>query len=74
MDRWHDQWRFTSTSAYRLFEEVFGSGGVQVEPRGNLCAAVNFLDGRAAGELGTAELEHVDPDYELVIFIRAVKA
>jgi glycosyltransferase involved in cell wall biosynthesis len=71
--RWHDHWRFTSTSARRLFQDVFGDSNVEIQVYGNLCAAVNFLDGRAVEELRASELEHRDPDYELVIFVRAVK-
>lgn len=70
---WHDQWRFTTSSARRLFQDVFAHSKVEVQASGNLCTAVNFLDGRSAEELRASELEPLDPDYELVIFIRAVK-
>jgi glycosyltransferase involved in cell wall biosynthesis len=72
-NRWEDHWRFTSASARRLFTDAFGPGNVEVTVFGNLCTAVNFLDGRSAEELRARELDHVDPDYQLVIFVRAVK-
>jgi glycosyltransferase involved in cell wall biosynthesis len=72
-NRWQDHWRFTTASAHRLFQDVFADSKIEIQASGNLCAAVNFLDGRAVEELRPSELEHLDPDYELVIFIRAVK-
>ena len=72
-DRWQDYWRFTSASARRLFQGVFGDSNVEVDASGNLCTAVSFLDGRAVDELRSSELDYQDPDYEVVIFIRATK-
>ncbi|MCU1259382.1 MAG: hypothetical protein JWO80_2267 [Bryobacterales bacterium] len=72
-NRWQDHWRFTSASARRLFQGMFADSNIEIQATGNLCAAVSFLDGRAVEELRPSELEHLDPDYEVVIFIRAVK-
>ena len=74
MDRWGEYWRFTTLSARRLFEEVFPSDHVTVEAYGNVLAAVSFLHGLAAEELTKEELDHIDPDYEVLITVRAVKA
>jgi SAM-dependent methyltransferase len=73
MDRWGDFWRFTSKSARRLFEERFPAGSVQVDAYGNVKAAAAFLYGLASRELGDAELKHHDPDYEVLLAVRAVK-
>jgi SAM-dependent methyltransferase len=73
MNRWRDHWRFTSSSARKLFEDVFGAGNVTVAALGNFCAAVNFLDGRAVEELSARDLDFADPSYELVIFVRAIR-
>lgn len=73
MDRWGDYWRFTTLSALRLFEEVFPAANVCVEAHGNVLTAVAFLHGLAAEELSQAELDHRDPDYEVLITARAVK-
>ena len=73
MDRWGDYWRFTSRSTRRLLEEVFSPKHVQVESFGNVLAAMAFLYGIAAEELGPEELDYRDPDYELTIAVRAVK-
>jgi glycosyltransferase involved in cell wall biosynthesis len=73
MAAWGDYWRFTSRSARRLFEHVFPIGSVMVEAHGNVMTAVGFLHGIASGELAADELNHGDPDYEVLITIRAVK-
>jgi SAM-dependent methyltransferase len=70
-DAWGDFWRFTTMSAQRLFEESFGVGAVQVEAHGNVLAAVGMLHGIAAEELGARRLDSHDPDYEVLIGVRA---
>lgn len=72
-DLWGDYWRFTGQSATRLFQDVFPAAGVHVEAFGNVLASTAFLHGLAAEELTRDELESRDPDYELVLAIRAVK-
>jgi len=73
MDRWGDFWRLTTLSARRLFEEVFPPENVAVEAHGNVLAAIAFLHGLAAEELTPAEVDCRDPDYEVLITVRAVK-
>jgi len=73
MDRWGDYWRFTSLSACRMFETVFGPGTVRVNIYGNVLSATCLLQGISANELTPSELDVVDPDYQLVITIEAVK-
>jgi SAM-dependent methyltransferase len=74
MDRWGDYWRFTDASARRLFGEAFGEENVVVETHGNVLAACAFLHGLAAAELTTKELNTNDPDYQVIITVRAQKA
>ena len=73
-DLWGDYWRFTSLSARRLFAEAFGSENVTVQAYGNVLTAVALLHGIAAEELRESELDLRDPNYEVTITIRAVKA
>lgn len=73
-DLWGDHWRFTTRSARRLFEGLFPAENVRVEAHGNVLAATAFLWGMAAEEMKEHELEMHDPDYELLITIRAQKA
>lgn len=70
---WGDWWRFTSDSARRLFGDAYGAENVEVEAHGNVLSAACFLYGFAAEELSEAELAHRDPDFEMLMTIRAVK-
>ncbi|RPI71340.1 MAG: methyltransferase [Desulfobacteraceae bacterium] len=73
MDRWGDYWRFTDLSARLLFSEVFGPENVLIETHGNVLTAIAFLHGLSAKELKPAELSYHDPNYQLLITVRAVK-
>ena len=73
MDRWGDYWRLTTLSTSRLFDGVFPPGSVQINAYGNVLSAVAFLHGIAASELTEDELNYRDPDYQLVIAVKAVK-
>jgi SAM-dependent methyltransferase len=66
-------WKFTSSSAQRLFQEAFHESDLQIDTYGNVLAATAFLQGLAVEELSTEELEFRDPQYELVISVRAKK-
>jgi len=73
MDRWGDYWRFTDASVRRLFADVFGAENVAVTTYGNVLASCAFLHGLAAHELKQEELDHHDPNYQVIIGIRAVR-
>ena len=73
MERWGHFWAFTTQSARRLFEGVFPQDHVQITAYGNVLTAASFLYGIATEELRKEELDHFDPDYELIIAVRAVK-
>jgi SAM-dependent methyltransferase len=68
---WGDFWRFTTYSLERLFAEA----GLAAEIRsyGNVLSSAAFLYGLATRELTTEELDASDPDYQLVLTVRAVK-
>ena len=66
-------WAFTTLSAQRLFGEVFPTDNFDVETHGNVLAATAFLHGLALEELRAEELDYNDPDYQLIITVRAVK-
>jgi SAM-dependent methyltransferase len=72
-NQWGEYWRFTSLSALFLFEEVFQKGNVSVSTYGNVLAAISFLEGLAVEDMRIRELDVMDPDYELIVAIRAVK-
>jgi peptidoglycan/xylan/chitin deacetylase (PgdA/CDA1 family) len=66
-------WNFTALSARRLLEEVFPSDHVEIRAQGNVLAATALLQGLAAEELRLEELEYRDPDYEVLLTLKAVK-
>ena len=66
---WGDWWRFTSQGTERLFREAFDE--VAVEAHGNVLSAAAFLYAYAAEEVGERELAYRDPEYELLITVRA---
>jgi SAM-dependent methyltransferase len=73
MDRWGDYWRFTSASASRLFADLGSNANVEVVAYGNVFAAIAFLHGLAVEDFTSAELDVLDPDYELLLGVRIVK-
>ena len=68
-----DYWRFTPAACTALFGGEFGADNVLIEPHGNLPASVAFLHGLAAEELPKEKLDLYDPNFPLVVGIRAVK-
>ena len=73
MDRWGDYWRLTDASVHRLFGDVFGAENVTIITHGNVLVACAFLHGLAAHELKQEELYYHDPDYQVLITVRAVR-
>lgn len=71
MDRWGDFWRFTDRSARQLFAETFGKSHTEIESFGNVLVATKFLQGLSFQEIGPEELQPNDPDYQLIITIKA---
>jgi glycosyltransferase involved in cell wall biosynthesis len=66
-------WNFTEVLSQRLFTEIFPPANVRIDVVGNVLAATAFLYGLAAEELEQSELDFRDPDYQLLIAIKAVK-
>jgi len=73
MDREGDFWRFTSRAAKRLFATAFPPRRVNVRAYGNVLAATALLHGLTSEELRAADLARDDPDYEVIVGLRAVK-
>jgi hypothetical protein len=73
MRDWGDWWRFTATSAARLFGEVYGDEHVEVRQHGNVQAAAAFLYGLAAEDLDPSGLAAADPDFHLLMTVRALR-
>ena len=73
MDRWGYYWSFTTRSIEGLFTAVFPPENLQIEAHGNVLVAISFLHGLASQELRQKELDYCDPDYEVLITVRAEK-
>ena len=71
---WGDFWRFTTKSITRLFTDAFGTEGITVETYGNVLSAAAQLYGMAAEELTRQELDHRDPNFEVLLAVRAQKS
>lgn len=69
-----DWWRFTKRSAEHVFGQVFGPQNIAVHTYGNVLTTTAFLHGLVREELTPEELSFHDPDFELVIGVKATKA
>ena len=73
MNLWGEFWRFTDASIRQLFGGIFGFNNVSVQTYGNILAAVSFLYGLVSDDLTVKELDINDPDYQVLITVRAAK-
>jgi SAM-dependent methyltransferase len=64
---------FTSMSAKRTAEDVFGAGNVEVQTYGNVLSAAGFLFGLGLDDLTPEEIAVHDPGFEVIVGIRAIK-
>ncbi len=70
-DRWY--WHFTERSVRQLLEEFFPGASVSVESQGNVLTAAAFLYGLSSADLKKEDVEVSDPDYAMILTIRAMK-
>ncbi|HEX4887932.1 MAG TPA: methyltransferase domain-containing protein [Luteibaculaceae bacterium] len=73
MDRWGDFWRFTNKGIGQIFENTFGKDQIEVFTFGNVLSATALLQGISVEELQPEELNYNDPNYQVVIAIKATK-
>jgi SAM-dependent methyltransferase len=73
VDDWGEYWHFTTQSSRHLFRRHFRRALVEVTSAGNVLTTIANLHGLAASELDPEELAHNDPNYELLVLVRAVK-
>lgn len=72
-ERWGDYWRFTDMSIKKVFEEFFGSGNVSCQTYGNVYSASAGLYGKPSEKLSKKEILFCDPNYQVVIGLKATK-
>jgi len=68
---WHDQWHLTGHMARRVFAQYFSDSAVTTY--GNVLTAICVLQGITVEELTTEEVDYHDPQYEVLVAVRAVK-
>lgn len=73
VDDWGEYWHFTTQSKRRLFHKYFPKDHVQVSTVGNVFTCICNLHGLAASEIDQTELDTHDPNYEMLVLVRAVK-
>jgi len=73
IDSWGEYWHFTAQSSKRLFGEAFPEENVTIRTYGNVLTTIGSLHGLGAAELEPEELEYCDPNYELMVTVRAQK-
>jgi len=74
MQQTGDYWRFTDASVRKLFGAAFGGGAMEIQAWGNVLAGIAFLQGVAAEELEESDLLHVDPQFQVILTVRAVRS
>jgi SAM-dependent methyltransferase len=73
MERWGDFWRTTDRGARHLIESRFLPDDLEVRAYGNHLSAIASLTGMAAEELTPEELLYSDPDFQVLVCVRARK-
>lgn len=74
VDDWGEYWHFTTQSKRRLFRAHFDKDLVQVSTVGNVFTCICNLHGLGASEIDQSELDMHDPNFEMLVLVRAVKA
>jgi SAM-dependent methyltransferase len=72
-DQWGDFWRLTPAAAQKLFAESFAAEHLEMETVGNVLLASAFLHGLVVDDLPPHALEEYDPQYPLLICVRAMR-
>ena len=72
-DDWGEYWHITTQSAEKLFKETFPGADITVGSYGNVLSAMCALHGIVSDEIHKKELDYLDPDFEVIVTVRAVK-
>ncbi|QEQ57232.1 hypothetical protein FNV82_06370 [Chlorobium phaeovibrioides] len=68
-DRWGDYWRFNDMSIRKIFERYFDQ--IEVMPYGNAPLAASFVMGLSQEDVPPRFFEICDPDYQILITVKA---
>jgi SAM-dependent methyltransferase len=73
IDPWGEYWHFTAQAMGHLVGAQFPADCVQTVTYGNVLSAAASLYGLAAADLTKQELDYHDPNFEVIIAVRAQK-
>jgi SAM-dependent methyltransferase len=73
VDAWGEYWHFTAQSTSHLFGELFPADHLEIATYGNVLSAAASLYGLAAADLTAPELDYRDPNFEVIVAVRAQK-
>lgn len=73
VDPWGEYWHFTAQSMRHLFGALFPADHLEIVTYANVLSAASSLYGLAAADLTEQELDHCDPDFEVIVAVRAQK-
>lgn len=73
VDDWGEFWHFTSQSKRHLFGAEFPKENLEISTVGNVFTCICNLHGLGASEIDAEELATHDPNYEMLLLVRAVK-
>lgn len=68
-----DFWRFTVPGLLYLFKPIFGAKNLTIKSWGNVLSGTAFWQGISLQELKPSELKHNDPNFPVLITLKAVK-
>jgi glycosyltransferase involved in cell wall biosynthesis len=73
---WKDYWlwSFTDTSMRKVMKETFNGSEIDIQTYGNVKVASGFLYGMGLPEIDTKSLNYHDPQYQVIISVKAVKS
>ena len=72
-DNWGEYWHITTQSAEKLFQETFPGADITVGSYGNVLSAMCALHGVVSEEIDKKELDYHDPDFEVIVTVKAIK-
>jgi SAM-dependent methyltransferase len=73
IDPWGEYWHFTAQAMRHLFAAQFPTDHLEIVTYGNVLSAAASLYGLAAADLTEQELDYRDPNFEVIIAVRAEK-
>lgn len=70
---WGDFWRFTRAGAWHIFQKYFKRQSIDIHARGNCLAGLGFWIGESYKEIPKEKLDEDDPNFPVIITIKAIK-